>query len=503
MLVAAVLALIVPAAARADEQLRGAQVHSLWSSSSIQDSEREIDMLADTGANSVRIDISWSSLETTTKGRYSSWYVEKADRIFQRAHDRGLKIVAVLWSTPCWASSAPDTLRQGCEGAWWDRDVDRYAPRDMNDFGDAAQYVTKRWGSKFAALEIWNEPNLSDQYALRAADPAATSAALQKAAYPRIKAEAPDLPVLAGVLSGSDGEFLKKLYAHGIGGNFDGVSIHPYNEWRDPDDAWKDEWKQWSFLKGVPWIHEIMTAHGDGDKGVWLTEFGFSTCGRGSSWCVSEEQQSEYIKDSFRIARRWDFVKAVLVYNLRNKGSDPAGREDQFGMLHRDFSPKPGWNGFREAMSDAGGPAEAPAPDAGAQSVFPPHVEAPGPVAVTPTGHAPVPLACPATATSACAGTITVETRPVRPAKKSSKKKNSRKGKKAKKKRLRLGSRRVRIKPGARKVVQIKIPARHRATLKRMKTVRVRVTVAVRTRPGTAGTSKSGLTLRTHRITAR
>ena len=154
------------------------------------------------------------------------------------------------------------------------------------------------------------------------------------------------------MLSGSDGEFLEELYRHGIKGNFDGVSIHPYNEWRDPDDAWQDEWKQWSFLQGIPWIHEIMRDHGDGDKGVWLTEFGFSTCGRGDRWCVDEQQQAEYIKDSFRIARRWDFVKAALVYNLRNKGTDPTGREDQFGLLHRDFSPKPAWNAFREAMAE-------------------------------------------------------------------------------------------------------------------------------------------------------
>ena len=152
MLLTAILAVTVPGVARADDQLRGAQVHSLWSSSSIEESEREIDMLADAGANSVRIDISWSSLETDGKGQYSPWFVQKADRIFKHANDRGMKIVGVLWSTPCWASAAPESLRQGCEGAWWDRDVDRYGPRDMNDFGDAAQFVADRWGDRLAAL---------------------------------------------------------------------------------------------------------------------------------------------------------------------------------------------------------------------------------------------------------------------------------------------------------------------------------------------------------------
>ena len=490
VLLIAILAVSIPGVARADQQLRGAQTHSLWSSSTIEESNREIDMLADSGANAVRIDISWSSLETEGKGRYSPWYVKKADHIFERAQARGLKIIAVLWSTPCWASEAPDTLRQGCEGAWWDRDVDRYAPRDVNDYGDAAQYVATRWGSKLSALEIWNEPNLSDQYSLRGDDPAGKDAAMLKVAYPRVKAAAPGLPVLAGVLSGSDGEFLEKLYANGIGGHFDGVSIHPYNEWRDPDDPWKDEWKRWSFLKGIPWIHEVMTKHGDGDKGVWLTEFGFSTCGRGSSWCVSEQQQAEYVKDSFRIARRWDFVKAAIVYNLRNKGSDPTGREDQFGMVHRDFSPKPAWTAFHEAMA-ANDSTQGPDPGASTDSAHAPEVAAPGPVAVSPTGIAPVPVTCRADSAAPCAGTITVET-----------KKPVRHGKKKRKKRLRLGSRRVRIKPGGTKIVNIKIPRRHRALLKRLGTVRVRVTVASPPRVGVArgATRRAGLTLQTRRI---
>lgn len=477
VLIALVVAMAVPATASAGEQLRGAQVHSLWASSSIADSERELDMLADAGSRAVRIDISWSSLETDGKGDYSPWYVEKADRIFQHAADRNLKVIAVLWSSPCWASAAPDGLRQGCGGAWWDRGVDRYAPRDVNDYADAAQFVAKRWGSKLAALEVWNEPNLADQYSLRAADPAATDAALLKAAYPRIKREAPALPVLAGTLAGSDGDFLEKLYRNGIKGNFDGVSVHPYNEWRDPDDAWKDEYKRWSFLKGVPWIHQVMSNHGDGDKGVWLTEFGFSTCGSGDRWCVSEQQQAQYIKDSFRIARRWSYVKAALVYNLRNKGSKPSGLEDQFGMLRRDFSPKPAWAAYREAM---GGTDDSP------QMTL-------GKVAVTASGIVRVPLAC-GEGTGACAARATIVTGPVR----------QRQGQR--KRALRLGSRRVRIRAGQSKVVKFTIPKRHRTLLRRLKKVRAQVKVSPSSRSRKAARLSSRLatyTLRTGHIARR
>lgn len=43
--------------------LRGAATHPLWSDSSVADFDAELDRLADAGANVVRIDVSWSTLE--------------------------------------------------------------------------------------------------------------------------------------------------------------------------------------------------------------------------------------------------------------------------------------------------------------------------------------------------------------------------------------------------------------------------------------------------------
>lgn len=175
-----------------------------------------------------------------------------------------------------------------------------------------------------------------------------------KAAYSPVKSARPNLPVLAGSTSFADRAFIQRLYDLDIKGHFDGLSIHPYNESRDPDDARSAGLEKWTFRTGVPWVREAMVANGDADKGLWLTEFGWSTCAAGSgSWCVSESKQSEYVDDAFRIARQdgWTYVKAMLVYNLRNKGTDATDRESQFGMLRRDFSAEPGWAGFRDAMA--------------------------------------------------------------------------------------------------------------------------------------------------------
>jgi len=348
-----------PGSAQADElgprvPRRGAQVHSLWGNTTLDQARRELDRLDNAGANTIRLDLAWSSLEQSGKGRFAERYVDKADAIFSAAAARGLKVLVTFHTTPCWASSAPEDLKQGCSGAWWDRDVQKYAPVRAADYGEAAAWVVRRWGDRMAALEIWNEPNETYQNFLISPTPAASYMRLVRAAYGRVKAVRPSLPVLAGATSFADRAFIQRLYDLGLRGHHDGISIHPYNESRDPDDARSPGLEKWTFRSGVPWIRRTMVANGDGAKGLWLTEFGWSTCAAGSSsWCVSESRQAQYINDSFRIARAdgWSYVKAMLVYNLRNKGTSATDREAQFGMLNRDFSAKPGWSGFRDAMA--------------------------------------------------------------------------------------------------------------------------------------------------------
>lgn len=332
-------------------QFNGVNMHPLWSNTSVADFDRELDMAQAAGVDTVRIDISWSSLEQSGKGDYAGWYVDKADTFFEHAQDRGIEVIPVLWSTPCWASSAPADVKDGCSGAWWDRDVHLYPPRDASDYADAAAWVSRRWGQHFRAIEIWNEPNL--EYSFVAPDPAAAYARILKTAYPRIKAVDPQLTVLGGAMAFADGGFLRELYAHGIRGSYDAISFHPYNEWRDPDDLWQPEWKQYTYQTGTRWMREIMVARGDAALDLWITETGFSTCSEGSSrWCVTEAEQAEYTEDNYRIAREWPYVRSVISYNLRNKGTARDDRESQFGLVERDFTPKPGYYALKRALAN-------------------------------------------------------------------------------------------------------------------------------------------------------
>jgi hypothetical protein len=65
--------------------------------------------------------------------------------------------------------------------------------------------------------------------------------------------------VLAGSLVGSNGLFLKALYAAGIKGFYDGLSVHFYN----------------LTLASLRSIHEVQLANGDPTP-LWLDEFGWT-----------------------------------------------------------------------------------------------------------------------------------------------------------------------------------------------------------------------------------
>jgi polysaccharide biosynthesis protein PslG len=325
-------ALVVASPAQARPQYRGVQLHSLWWESSEADMQRELDLARQLGANAVRVDVAWGNIEWDGKGRHSNWYVAKLDRFMHGASARGMKVIAALWSTPCWASSAPDSLKQGCANGWWGRGVASYPPQNAGDYGDIARWTTSRYGTKLAALEVWNEPNLENRFFLRSADPAGAYTTLLRAAYSQAKAGNPSVPVLAGALAGTDRSFLAALYARGMRGSYDGLAVHPY-----ADPTWS----------GLSSFRAVQRAAGD-DAPLWATEFGWSTSTTG--WGVNEAAQANHLRQSIAGLDQLPYVQAASVYNLRDKGTVQASMENNFGLVRRDFSPKPAYRAVQEAL---------------------------------------------------------------------------------------------------------------------------------------------------------
>ncbi len=330
----------------------GVQIHPLWEGVDDAGIARQLDQASASGAGMVRVDVGWASLEQDAKGEWQDWYLRRLDRVVQGANARGLRLLLTLTSTPCWASTAPETRRSGCSGRWWDRDVQNYAPADPRDYAAALGFLVGRYGDRVAGWEIWNEPNQRTFF--KAPDPAAAYAALLKVAYAAAKAADPSAVVVGGSLADADFRFTERLYQLGVKGSFDAWSIHPYSGDRSPLDPAADGDAAVSFTRGVPLVRKVMLAHGD-DKSLWLTELGWSTSSKrdGPSWSngVDRRTQAANLSKSFTRIRSWPYVAVGVWYNLLDSSADPADRLGHYGLLDMRGAPKPAHEAFRRAAA--------------------------------------------------------------------------------------------------------------------------------------------------------
>lgn len=305
----------------------GVQFKGIWSDYTDQQRVQVLDQLYDSGVRSVRIDISWALLQPDGPDQYSPWGVGLVDHVIDLVRSRGLDPMVTLWLAPTWA--------RGGAG-------ERAAPINPDDYGRAAQWSAEHWRGRVAAWEVWNEPN--DSGFLQDASPAVYAGLLQSA-YRGFKAGAPETPVVFGGTSYVDTDWISSVFAAGASQSFDVMAVHPYLGRADappetPDDGTRET------LTHLDELHTLMMRAGNGDKPVWLTEFGWSSHDNTDiehAWerGVSETVQAEYLRSSLQLlATRYPWVTRAYWYTDRNQATGNP-HQDNFGLLTRDLKPKP------------------------------------------------------------------------------------------------------------------------------------------------------------------
>ena len=73
---------------------------------------------------------------------------------------------------------------------------------------------------------------------------------------------------------------------------------------------------------------------------VWITEIGWPTSGK---WVQSEIDQAAYFARFLMTAAGSGKVHSVFGYDLVDDGFNPLERENHFGIVRRDFTPKPAY----------------------------------------------------------------------------------------------------------------------------------------------------------------
>ena len=330
--IALVAALLLPAAAagRPVPQLRGVSITNIGTKTALGDIDSELDAVAALGANTLRADISWAGLEPE-QGKLDPGYLQRIDHLIAGAHRRHIKPVLIVLRSPCWASAAP-----GAPGTC-NADTLAYPPRDPATYGSIAGRLAKRYHGRLAGFEVWNEPDHANEDYFKGPDKPARYTAIVKAAYRAIKRADRSLPVVAGSLVGSNGAFLEALYQAGIKGFYDGLSVHYYD----------------LTLAAVRAIRRVQLKHGD-HAPLWLNEFGWTSCwpakrNEGGHACVTARQQASNLSDIFRALRGRSFIKAAIVYNLRERTGE------HFGVITASGKRKPAFAALRRAFTTGAG----------------------------------------------------------------------------------------------------------------------------------------------------
>ena len=219
--------------------------------------------------------------------------------------------------------------------------------RDLIDnidaWGDWVYNIVLSYKDYVNVWEIWNEPNLNSFFPGK--DPAKYTNFL-KTGYTRAKQADPTCIILGGsvVFTKQDSlDFLTAMYQNGAKDYMDALSWHPYCKPYPPDNT------QWvnAYPKLETHVRPIMANYGDGDKKIWITEFGYQTYPNGGE-DVGEENQADYLVRALEMAQDWGWVEAFIIYNW--KDSSTTGKYTK-GLVRTDRSTKPSFFAVKDFIA--------------------------------------------------------------------------------------------------------------------------------------------------------
>jgi hypothetical protein len=221
--------------------------------------EEEWDLLAGSGAESVRIAVRWPAIQPFEA---MPPYLKTVDTLVLAAASRGLRFLPVVHGTPHWAARNPSKGHAS-------------PPKRISDYTRLLRTLIRRYGPRgtlwrehpeVRALpvrdwQIWNEPNFRDFWSKQPFPK--TFIPLMRAAYRTVhRADRGARVILAGMANHSWAG-LERLYSAGGRGTFDAVALHPFT--MKPENV----------IRLIEMAREVMHRHGDRRVPVWVTELAF------------------------------------------------------------------------------------------------------------------------------------------------------------------------------------------------------------------------------------
>jgi hypothetical protein len=290
------------------------------------------------GVRLLRQTFDWSLIETA-RGTYR---LDDIDGFVSDAARAGIEVLPILFN-------APGFYAEGGERAAGDP---ASPPRDPATMGAFARTLVARYGPDgslwrehpdlprrpIRAWQVWNEPNLPVYW--NGKPDAAAYVRLLRVVGRALHDADPRAEVVTGGMPDSRlgipfERYVRQLYAAGAKGAFDTLAIHPY--------AATDE----GVVLAVRSARRLLTALGDPDVPIWVTEVGWASEGPASEVTVGAGAQATLIRRVFsRLAAQAEVlhVRGIVYFNWRDAAPYAGGKDFwglHTGLLAIDGKPKP------------------------------------------------------------------------------------------------------------------------------------------------------------------
>lgn len=272
-----------------------------------------------------------------------------------------LKLVPVFFGAPSWLRDqrAPDAATS--------------PPSDPSAFAQIVAAFAQRYAAQIDTYQIWDEPNLMAAWGGLEPRPADYAELLAQSAR-AIRSVDADAHMLAAALAPtvetgprnlSDLVFLTELYRLGADEIVDGFAAKPYGFSLPPDDRLAAS-DHLNFSRVVA-LRDVMVAHGDSAKALWISEFGWNALpsdwtGEPSIWGqVTQQQQAAFTRSAFaRAEREWAWLGGMIL-SWWQPGVDVNDPVIGFSIIAPDDQPTPLYAVLRDLPAETASNGHYPA----------------------------------------------------------------------------------------------------------------------------------------------
>lgn len=299
--------------------------------------ERDLDMIAAAGFKFVRMDFSWTGIERKPNEYDWSGY----DRLMANLDQRGLRALFIFdYSNPLYEATVTST--NPISHQLHKTTASPQKPESVAAFARWAGAAAKHFQGRHVIWEIWNEPNIHfwspnpdvGQYIT-----------LAMATCKAVRVADRNATIIGPATSGFPWRFLETFFESGILAHLDGVSVHPYRDYRQsPETAAADYQK----LRGL--IDRYAPPEKKGRLPILSGEWGYSTYTKG----VSPETQAAFAVRQ-QLANLLHEVPLSIWYDWKNDGTNAADAEHNFGTVSNGLQLKPAYTAVQTLTRELAG----------------------------------------------------------------------------------------------------------------------------------------------------